>query len=315
MPRPGTAGSDSNIVPPGIQTGVYYIPVGNLPFDATWQQLKDFVREVATVDHVAIFKNSTSGWVKVTGHDNFTKAFAKLNGGLFKDRYLTAMDKNEHESLMIRDLHAPPEHSMQESRTQAYYTGGSPNVSAAYGSEGMPMMSPTMTLEMSYTCSQWSSPMSAAAYLSPGSQYSSVSPTMGSYGSGPGPYPGSPVASYQPFPSISMTSMDSRYPADYGDTYTTQASSGYNQYPYAADMASTGMVGGSSTSSSSRGSGFVPTERRKLIIKDIANGATPDQLNQLVQETANKDQGADGVLEVNMHRSGEAPKGTPQEEV
>ena len=47
-----------------------------LPFHATWQELKDFVRQVVDVEHVAIFPKSTSGWVKIKGRENFVKAYS-----------------------------------------------------------------------------------------------------------------------------------------------------------------------------------------------------------------------------------------------
>ncbi len=88
-----------DMVPPGGETGVYYIPISNvrrtscrtgvhqaraacadptcvqLPFSATWQQVKDFLRQVAPVEHVEIFPRSTSGWIRVRGHDNFKAVF------------------------------------------------------------------------------------------------------------------------------------------------------------------------------------------------------------------------------------------------
>lgn len=51
--------------------------IGNLqlPFNVSWQQMKDYVRQVCDVDHVEIFQKSTSGWVRVKGRENFDKAF------------------------------------------------------------------------------------------------------------------------------------------------------------------------------------------------------------------------------------------------
>lgn len=52
--------------------------IGNLqlPFTASWQQIKDYVRQVCDVDHVEIFQKSTSGWVRVNGRENFDAAFS-----------------------------------------------------------------------------------------------------------------------------------------------------------------------------------------------------------------------------------------------
>lgn len=46
-----------------------------LGFHASRQRLKDFVTPVADVDHVEIFRGSTSGWIRVTGFENFCAAF------------------------------------------------------------------------------------------------------------------------------------------------------------------------------------------------------------------------------------------------
>lgn len=47
-----------------------------LPFTVSWQQIKDYVRQVCDVDHVEVFQKSTSGWVRVKGRENFGKAFS-----------------------------------------------------------------------------------------------------------------------------------------------------------------------------------------------------------------------------------------------
>lgn len=46
-----------------------------LGFRASRQRLKDFVTPVADVDHVVLFRRSTSGWIRVTGFENFCAAF------------------------------------------------------------------------------------------------------------------------------------------------------------------------------------------------------------------------------------------------
>lgn len=57
--------------------GLIYLLIGNLqlPFNVSWQQIKDYVRQVCEVDHVEIFQKSTTGWVRVKGRENFDAAF------------------------------------------------------------------------------------------------------------------------------------------------------------------------------------------------------------------------------------------------
>ncbi|KAK7749364.1 hypothetical protein SLS62_008216 [Diatrype stigma] len=70
-------GTVSYVVPPGSETNQYYIPLSNLPFQTSWQQLKDHVRTVcSSVERVEIFGGSTSGWVLVKGRENFDAAMA-----------------------------------------------------------------------------------------------------------------------------------------------------------------------------------------------------------------------------------------------
>ncbi|KAI3394067.1 hypothetical protein diail_3242 [Diaporthe ilicicola] len=83
-----------DVVPPGNQTGTYYIPISNLPFNVSWQEVKDHVRQVCTVDHVEIFPKSTSGW----------GIAEQLNGKEFKGRAVIADDRNADRPLKVRDL-------------------------------------------------------------------------------------------------------------------------------------------------------------------------------------------------------------------
>ncbi|CAM1505614.1 Fc.00g112510.m01.CDS01 [Cosmosporella sp. VM-42] len=101
MPSEKTVLAD---VGPGDKTGVYYIPICNLPFGTTWQHLKDFTRSACTVDHIEVFPTSTSGWVRVKGRENFDKAWARLDGGYFQGRSIIASDKNKTHSIKIKEL-------------------------------------------------------------------------------------------------------------------------------------------------------------------------------------------------------------------
>lgn len=68
-------GTISGMAPPGNETGYYYIPIANLPWQTSWQELKDHVRIVCSVEHVEINEDSTSGHVILKGRANFDAAF------------------------------------------------------------------------------------------------------------------------------------------------------------------------------------------------------------------------------------------------
>jgi hypothetical protein len=64
-------------VPAGNLTGLYYIVVAGLPWQCSWQRLKDFARDqqpdgsCTEIDHALVYPDSTSGWVRVKGIENF----------------------------------------------------------------------------------------------------------------------------------------------------------------------------------------------------------------------------------------------------
>uniref|UniRef100_A0A0D2XDD9 RRM domain-containing protein n=1 Tax=Fusarium oxysporum (strain Fo5176) TaxID=660025 RepID=A0A0D2XDD9_FUSOF len=106
MPAEATVQAD---VGPGDETGIYYITICNLPFATSWQELKDWTRTACVVDHIEVFQSSTSGWVRVRGRDNFERAWALLNGGVFKGRSIIASDRNREHSIKIKELATPPQ--------------------------------------------------------------------------------------------------------------------------------------------------------------------------------------------------------------
>jgi len=69
------------LVPAGDETGEYYIVVCGLPWNTSWQKLKDFARDqqpdgtYIEIDHAMIYpQNQTNGWVRVKGKENFLRA-------------------------------------------------------------------------------------------------------------------------------------------------------------------------------------------------------------------------------------------------
>ncbi|KAL6908388.1 hypothetical protein GGI43DRAFT_429415 [Trichoderma evansii] len=95
-------------VKPGDETGIYHILFCNLPFKATWQELKDWLSESCTVDFVETFPVSCSGWVCIQGKENFETLLAYMKTEHFKGRPLIFDDKNKSESIRIRVRIAGP---------------------------------------------------------------------------------------------------------------------------------------------------------------------------------------------------------------
>jgi hypothetical protein len=66
-------------VPPGNQTGFYYVIVAGLPFQCSWQRLKDFARNqqadgsYININHALVYPDSTDGWVRVKGKSDFQR--------------------------------------------------------------------------------------------------------------------------------------------------------------------------------------------------------------------------------------------------
>jgi len=67
----------------GDVTGLYYIVVAGLPWQCTWQRLKDFARNgsdgvLIDIDHALVYPDSTDGWVRVKGKGNFQRALGEI---------------------------------------------------------------------------------------------------------------------------------------------------------------------------------------------------------------------------------------------
>jgi hypothetical protein len=113
------------IYPCGDSTGVYYLVVSGLPWSATWQKLKDFVRYPESggsinVEHVFIYPSATDGWVKVRGKEDFRRAYGEsvcfmwrhkadliaeyLNGRVFQGKAIVADDRNVYTMVNLRDM-------------------------------------------------------------------------------------------------------------------------------------------------------------------------------------------------------------------
>ncbi|PTB46951.1 uncharacterized protein TrAFT101_003613 [Trichoderma asperellum] len=95
-------------VKPGDETGIYHIIFCNLPFKATWQELKDWLSESCAIDFVEIFPVSCSGWVCIHGKEKFETVLAYMKTEYFKGRHLIFDDKNKSEPIRIRVRVAGP---------------------------------------------------------------------------------------------------------------------------------------------------------------------------------------------------------------
>ncbi|KAK0380589.1 hypothetical protein CLIM01_02056 [Colletotrichum limetticola] len=103
---------------PGQETGVFYIPIANLPFDTNWRQFKDWLREGCVVDHVQIFGPSTSGWIRVLGQHNFYGACGRLKEGVFHGRRIMFDDRNMSNPIMIKDVEVTENSASTRTRSQ-----------------------------------------------------------------------------------------------------------------------------------------------------------------------------------------------------
>ncbi|KAH8663411.1 hypothetical protein BGZ60DRAFT_432572 [Tricladium varicosporioides] len=97
-------------VPPGFLTGLFYIVVSGLPWNTSWQDLKDYSRgplddgSFLTIDCVMVYPGTTDGWVRVWGREEFLKVLARLDGGIMKHKGLIADGRNATEWLTLKSL-------------------------------------------------------------------------------------------------------------------------------------------------------------------------------------------------------------------
>ncbi|KAE8441231.1 hypothetical protein EG329_005595 [Mollisiaceae sp. DMI_Dod_QoI] len=124
------------LVPWGDDTGEYYIIISNLPFKASWQRLKDFIRYPNTgstidVHHVHIYSGSTDGWVLVHGKEEALKAYEwmKQPTAVFEGRSLTVDFRNYWGPVNLRDV-AP----IQTPAQQEHYAHRDEDASPSMGS-------------------------------------------------------------------------------------------------------------------------------------------------------------------------------------
>jgi hypothetical protein len=71
------------LVPPGCETGIYYILLAGLAWATDWKILKSFVRKnnggpPIEVDYIEVYADGIGGWVRVLGIRNFRMALGKV---------------------------------------------------------------------------------------------------------------------------------------------------------------------------------------------------------------------------------------------
>jgi hypothetical protein len=90
-------------VPPGNETGAYYILLAGLPWQCSWQMVKDFARNkqpdgtCITIEHAVVYSSAgssrTNGWVRVRGIDNFRQVLGRL---LYPIILVTTYSQKQH---------------------------------------------------------------------------------------------------------------------------------------------------------------------------------------------------------------------------
>ncbi|KAM0820489.1 hypothetical protein AB5N19_06308 [Seiridium cardinale] len=266
-------------VGPGDETGLYYILISNLPWQTSWQQLKDHVRTVCSaVERVEIFNESTSGWVCVRGRVNYTAAMHLLGTTPFNGRPMWVDGRNAKEEILIKRLVGAPDTlscAPRSPRTPRTMPQGT-----QYPSSTPPLMSP-----ISSDYSQWS----------PGAPVSIMSTPTTAYGMHPMPMV--PVHDYQ-----DSGSWYAAYHSNYVDTLSGMSGSA-QQYPSAAayqypqtneyyeneyysataNTESQELRPPRSRRSHNSTQQVVPTEPRKIIIKKLSKWAQNEQVRGLLR--------------------------------
>ncbi|KAJ9154762.1 hypothetical protein NKR23_g2437 [Pleurostoma richardsiae] len=305
-------------VPPGNKTGVYYIPISNLPFDTTWQDLKDYLREACNVEHVEIFSKSTSAWVRVKGHDNFKKALAHFKEKPFKGRAIVWDARNEQCSARIRTVVPTADDDGTGEQSTVTPVLGSPR---GYGPETLATSTSPGTHAYA-TASGTLFPSSSSPDYNQGpygfstpaySTYYQQPPTATSYDSNI-PYgmqsaysqapPQVPQYSYVQSPSfVNYTPQPTNLyqggayqyaPQGYGDYYsTTSGAAGSSSVPSQGSLASP--------------PGLIYTEQRGIHIREISRRAAVADVHSMIVNLAGDDAG--NIVKMDIAVKDKSPRG------
>ncbi|KAJ0118331.1 hypothetical protein J7T55_009114 [Diaporthe amygdali] len=323
-----------DVVPPGNQTGTYYIPISNLPFNVSWQEVKDHVRQVCAVDHVEIFPKSTSGWVRVKGFEHFRAAFELLNGKEFKGRAVIADDRNADRPLKVRDLtvsgssgsanrpaSSSPKSAVEPASESSLFAGGPVSYPSSIG-----ISSPTSTASSAYgqDGGSFSMPMSPSSYMtSPGTSFSHGA-IMPSYDvlTAAYPQPSMPTTTYgyyasgaeaqQPF--YGYQAAPDRQPTLYNQSasYAVQPIQPYSEYypppPPSVAILTNQLADLTMGGAAPSGGGVVYTEQRGIHIRELSRRASDDQVRRMICDAAGREAALINLVEVPLDKEGN-PRG------
>ncbi|KAI1116086.1 hypothetical protein F5Y14DRAFT_85787 [Nemania sp. NC0429] len=255
-------GTISGMAPPGNETGYYYIPVANLPWQTSWQELKDHVRTVCSVEHVEINEDSTSGHVVLKGRANFDAAFRLLNGGVFNDRALIADGRNVDNWVLVKHhvngpTSSPPRYSTISAQQTSFVTTQSP---PSYSEWLLTSTGPSYIISPVMESPPYFAPYTMSEYTESATVYT-LNPTL-PYQSGP-----------------------------YTQQHTQQEYYG-NSYPVSPQNHMATAEGRQCYIDS------VPTKKRKIIIRQIQPWATESQIRELIRHKAGSE--SESLLKLDM---------------
>ncbi|KAK8114072.1 hypothetical protein PG999_006141 [Apiospora kogelbergensis] len=270
-------------VPPGDQTGLYYILISNLPWQTSWQQLKDHVRTVCAVERVEIFNESTSGWVSVRGRDSFNLALHFLSTELFNGRPTFADGRNAEQSIPIKKLVDTnlPDASSRSPQTSRYTTP--PPLSMPYSISSPPL--PTTEY------GQWNTAPTYPTTTSPMMDYGSYSTSMSTASPGHSTVP--PPWYSGSAPMQSSISMSPYYESASYQSPTTY----YSPTGYRNTRASSHVM---PSVYETQQANTVAVEWRKIVIKGLPSWAQYEHVRTLLMDRASLEADRAGFININF---------------
>ncbi|KAK8140533.1 hypothetical protein PG984_000599 [Apiospora sp. TS-2023a] len=293
-------------VPPGDQTGLYYILISNsqqLPWQTSWQQVKDHVRTVCAVERVEIFNESTSGWVSVRGRESFDLALQFLSTELFNGRPTFADGRNAEQSIPIKKLvdTSLPDPTSCSPQTPRYTP---PPVSYSISSPALPKHS-------SAEYGQWNTAPAYPAAASPVIDYVPYSTTMSTASMSTVTSPGfstalpwySGGASMQP--SASMQSNHSMAPYYENASYQSPASY-YSSTDYRNIRTPSHVP---SSVYEAQQASTVAVEWRKIVIKGLPTWAQYEHVRSLLMTKASLQVDRAAFINISLSTRGDGSSG------